>query len=141
QVKLQLDAGCRRPYVLDDGEVDGEDLADSYQLVARSAGLHVLGVQAFQPRATDYAALARSIAQTSADCVLISALTESGAPLVARQIAAAMPAAQIFVSVGVAESTFTNPSEGGIPIGLDPRVVLTTPAVDPAAGPGAARSF
>lgn len=141
QVTLQREAGCRRPYVLDDGEVDGEDLADSYQLVARSAGLHVLGVQAFQPRATDYTALARSIAQTGADCVLISALTESGAPLVARQIAAAMPAAQIFGSDGVAENTFTDPTAGGIPFALDSRVTLTTAAIGPEAASRAARAF
>jgi branched-chain amino acid transport system substrate-binding protein len=141
QVQLQRQAGCRRPYVLDDGEVDGEDLADSYQLVARSAGLHVLGVQAFQRRATDYTALARSVAQTGADCVLISALTESGAPLVARQVAAAMPAAQIFGSDGVAESTFTDPSEGGIPLALDSRMVLTTAAVGADAASRSARAF
>jgi branched-chain amino acid transport system substrate-binding protein len=141
QVKLQKAAGCRRPYVLDDGEVDGEDLADSYQLVARSAGLHVLGVQAFQRRATDYAALARSIAQTGADCVLISSLTESGAALVTRQIAAAMPSAQLFGSDGVAESTFVDPSEGGIPVSVDPRILLTSVTIAPAAAPASARTF
>jgi branched-chain amino acid transport system substrate-binding protein len=138
QVKLQKAAGCRRPYVLDDGEVDGEDLADSYQLVARSAGLHVLGVQAFQRRATDYTALARSIAQTGADCVLISSLTESGAALVTRQVAAAMPDAQLFGATGLAESTFVDPSQGGIPVSIDPRILVTSltlaPAVDPAVG-------
>ncbi len=64
QVELQKSLGCRRPYVVDDGEVDGEDLALSYQLAARSQGLHVLGVQAFQRRATDYT---RARAQHRAD--------------------------------------------------------------------------
>jgi branched-chain amino acid transport system substrate-binding protein len=141
QIKLQKAAGCRRPYVLDDGEVDGEDLADSYQLVARSAGLHVLGVQAFQRRATDYAALARSVAQTGADCVLISSLTESGAALLTRQIAAAMPNAQLFASTGLAESTFVDPSEGGIPVAIDPRIVVTSLTLAPTVDPPSARSF
>jgi branched-chain amino acid transport system substrate-binding protein len=141
QVKLQKDAGCRRPYVLDDGEVDGEDLADSYQLVARSAGLHVVGVQAFQRRAADYTALARSIAQTGADCVLISSLTESGAALLTRQIAAAMPNAQLFASTGLAESTFVDPAQGGIPVSVDPRILVTSLTLAPTVDPPLTRSF
>jgi branched-chain amino acid transport system substrate-binding protein len=140
-VKLQKAAGCRRPYVLDDGEVDGEDLADSYRLVARSAGLHVLGGQAFLRRATDYTALARSVAQTGADCVLISALTESGAALVTRQVAAAMPDAQLFGSTGVAESTFVDPAQGGIPVSLDPRILVTSLTLAPTVDPPSARTF
>ncbi len=141
QVRLQQNLGCRKTAVVDDGEVDGEDLADSFAVLARSAGLDVVGVQAFQPRATDYTPLATSIAKTGADCVLISSLTESGAPLLARQIGAAMPGAHIFGSAALAESTFTDPTQGGIPIALDSRVLLTSPAPGPAAGPASARAF
>jgi branched-chain amino acid transport system substrate-binding protein len=141
QVRLQQSLGCRKTYVVDDGEVDGEVLADSFELVARSAGLDVLGVQAFPVRATTYAPFAEGIARTGADCVLISALTESGAALLARQIGVAMPDAQIFGSAGLAESTFTDPAQGGIPLWLDDRVLLTSAAVDAKAGPPAARTF
>jgi branched-chain amino acid transport system substrate-binding protein len=141
QVQLQLSLGCHRVYVLDDGEVDGQDMADSFQLVARSEGLTVVAVQAFERKAVDYSGLARSVAQTGADCVLISALTESGAALVTKQIAAAMPAARIFGTAGVAESTFVSPADGGIPLGLDPRVLLTSPALGVSAGPPSAKAF
>jgi branched-chain amino acid transport system substrate-binding protein len=141
QVQLQQSLGCHRVYVLDDGEVDGQDMADSFQLVARSEGLTVVAVQAFERKAVDYSGLARSVAQTGADCVLVSALAESGAALVTKQIAAAMPSARIFGTAGVAENTFTNPALGGIPLELDPRVLLTSPAVGPNAGPPSARSF
>ena len=127
--------------MLDDGEVDGEDLASSFELEARSAGLTVVGTQAFPPRATSYAPLAKSVSQSGANCVLISALTESGAPLLARQIGAAMPLAQIFGSDGVAESTFVDPAAGGIPLSLDSRVMVTAPAVGPDAGPPSAKAF
>jgi branched-chain amino acid transport system substrate-binding protein len=140
QVKLQQSVGCHKTYVVDDGEVDGQDLADSFELVARSAGLEVIGVQSFVPRATDYTPLATAIAQTRADCVLISAITDSGAPLVARQIAGASPNAKIFGTNGIAESSFTDPAEGGIPLVLDPRVLLTTADLGPHAG-AAARTF
>ena len=115
QVSLQRAAGCRRAFVVDDGEVDGETMATTYQLTARAAGLDVLGVQSFERRATDYRPFAAGIAQTGADCVLISAIADSGAAAVARALAAAMPSAQIFGTDGLAESTFTNPAQGGIP--------------------------
>ena len=49
--------------------------------------------------------------------MLISALTESDAVLLTKQIAAALPHAQIFGSAGLAESTFADPAQGGIPLG------------------------
>ena len=141
QVELQQSMGCRETYVLDDGEVDGEDFADTFQLVARSSGLDVIGVQAFQPRASTYAPLAASIASTGADCVLISALPESGAPLLARQIAAGLPHAAIFGSAPLADSSFTDPADGGIPLAIDSRVTLTAPPLVANAGPALARAF
>ena len=96
QVTLQRAAGCHRTYVVDDGEVDGEAMATSFQLTARAAGLDVLGVQSFERKATDYRPFAAGIAQTGADCVLISAIADSGAAAVTRALAAAMPSAQIF---------------------------------------------
>jgi branched-chain amino acid transport system substrate-binding protein len=73
--------------------------------------------------------------------VLISALTESGAALVTRQIAAAMPTAQIFGTAGIAESTFTDPAAGGIPLSLDDRILLTCATVVPGSGPSGTRAF
>jgi branched-chain amino acid transport system substrate-binding protein len=140
QVKLQQSVGCRKTYVVNDGEVDGEDLSETFALAARAAGLDVVGVQAFEPRATSYAPVATGIAQSGADCVLISSLTESGAPLLARQIGAAMPNARIFGSAAVAENTFTESAQGGIPVTLDPRVLLTSPALGPA-GPASSKAF
>ncbi len=137
QVALQRAAGCHRTFVVDDGEVDGEAMATSFQLTARAAGLDVLGVQSFERKATDYRPFAAGIAQTGADCVLISAIADSGAAAVTRALAAAMPSAQIFGSDGLAESTYADPAQGGIPISLDPRVLLT--AAPP--GPRSARQF
>jgi branched-chain amino acid transport system substrate-binding protein len=141
QVKLQQSMGCQKTYVIHDGEVDGEDEADSFALVARSQGLDVVGVQAFQRGASSYAPLAASVAQSGADCVLISAITDSGAVPVVRQIAAAMPNAKLFGTDGLAESTFTDPAQGGIPLTLDSRLILTAAALGPDADPPSAHSF
>jgi len=139
QVRLQKSVGCHRTYVLDDGEVDGEDTAASFSAAAQSAGLQVAGVQAFDARATDYRSLATAVAQTGSDCILISAITESNAVLLTRQLAASLPKARIFGSAGVAESTYTNPLEGGIPATLDSRVLITVATLDPASYPEAGR--
>jgi branched-chain amino acid transport system substrate-binding protein len=141
QVKLQLAAGCTKTYVVDDGEVDGLDAATSFSDAAKAAGLHVAGVQAFPEGAATYAPLAAGIARTGADCVLISAITDPSAVLVTRQIAARMPGAQLFGVAGMAESSFTEPSQGGIPLALDPRIVLTVATLAPSVYPPAGRSF
>ena len=132
QVDLQLSQDCRKTYVLEDGEVDGEDLGLDLRPGGRAPPASTSSASrrsSRTPRAMR--ALATSVAQTGANCVLISALTESGAPLLARQIGEAMPEAQIFGSAGVAESTFTDPAYGGIPLTLDSRVLVTAPAARP----------
>jgi branched-chain amino acid transport system substrate-binding protein len=141
QVKLQRQSGCTKTYVLDDGEVDGRDMASSFEIAAKAARLPVAAVQQFEPRAASYSALAASVAQTGADCVLISALTEDNAVLVTEQIARALPTAHLFAASGVAESTYTDPDDGGIPLALDPRVVVTVASLDPDAYPAAGRRF
>jgi branched-chain amino acid transport system substrate-binding protein len=127
QVEIQQQSGCHKTYVVEDEEVDGQDMADSFQPAAQAAGLTIAGVQVFPRGASDYSALAQTVAQSGADCVLISAITDSGAVLVARQIAAALPSAKLFGASGVAQSSFTDPALGGIPLTLDPRLLMTLP--------------
>jgi len=141
QVRLQKGLGCTKVYVLDDGEVDGSDAATSFSIAAKQAGLNVVGVEAFDPRASDYSPVAKAVAQTHADCVMLGAITESYAVLVTKQIAAAVPNARIFGSAGVAESTYTNPADGGLPKGIDPRVMITVATLAPNAYPPSGRAF
>jgi branched-chain amino acid transport system substrate-binding protein len=141
QADLQRQSGCRRTYVLDDGEVDGRDEAMSFEVAARSAGVRLAGTTEFDPAATDYSSLASTVAATGADCVLISALTEDHAALLTEQVARALPNALLFGSAGLAETTFTNPAYGGIPKSLDPRMLITAPALGPQLYPAAGRGF
>jgi branched-chain amino acid transport system substrate-binding protein len=141
QVTLQRSFGCRNTYVVDDGEFDGEEMATSFELAARAAGLPVLGVQAFPPNAPDYRSFASSVASTKPECLLISAITGSGAVDMTRALAAALPTATIFATKGLAESTFTDPSEGGVPTSLDSRLLFTAPPNGPGDAPTAARAF
>ena len=141
QVRSQESEGCTKTFVLDDGEVDGLDTATSFVLAAQRSHLKVGAVQAFDPKATDYRPLAAAIGKSGANCVMISAITENNAVLLTKQIAAALPSVKIFGSAGVAESTFTDAAQGGIPSTLDPRVMITVATLDPAAYPAAARAF
>lgn len=128
QVRLQLQEGCERVVVLDDGEVDGRDGAASFAAAARAAGLTVAAVQEFDPRATDYRAFAATVAPTGAQCVLVSALPQSHTALLVAQVAAADPHVLFFAWSGLAVGGFTDPAQGGIPASLDPRVLVTVPA-------------
>jgi branched-chain amino acid transport system substrate-binding protein len=141
QVRAQRGLGCARTYVLDDGEVDGADAARSFALAAQKAGLRVVAIQAFPRDAPNYGALATGVAQMHPDCVLISADAESGAVGLTRQLAATMPQVKIFGSAGLAESTYADPAQGGIPASIDSRVVLTAPTLAASQYPPSARAF
>lgn len=141
QVRLQQAAGCAKSFVLDDEDVDGADTASTFQLAARAAGLPVAGVEGFDSRAGDYTALAAGVARTGADCVLISADTENHAVLLTEQVAAALPHAKLFGTAGLAESTFTDESQGGVPVALDHRLLITVASVNGASYRAAGRTF
>jgi branched-chain amino acid transport system substrate-binding protein len=139
--ELQHRVGCTNTYVLDDGEVDGRDVADSFQVAAKKVGLHVVGAQEFEPHATSYTSLASSVAETGANCILLAALAQNNAVLITRQLAAALPHALIFGTDGLAESSYTDPVEGGIPITLDSRVLVTSATLSLSESPPSARRF
>ncbi|MBV8220747.1 MAG: ABC transporter substrate-binding protein, partial [Solirubrobacterales bacterium] len=128
-------------YVLDDGEVDGADAARSFEVAAQAAHLQLAGVATFARDAASYQSLAAGTARTAPDCVLIAADTESGAALLTTQIAAAMPQVKIFGTADLAESTYSDPEQGGITLWVDSRVVLTSPTLGLSAYPPSARAF
>ncbi len=125
QVRLQQSLGCNETFVLDDGSVDGSDAATAFQLTAPALHLRLAGVQTYDPHATDYTSLARTVAQSGADCVLISAAGETGTVPLTEQVAAALPNALLFGTAGLAEASYIDPARGGIPSALDGRIMLT----------------
>jgi branched-chain amino acid transport system substrate-binding protein len=141
QVSLQKSEGCTKTYVVNDQEVYGAGLAKNFQLAAPSQGLKVVANQGYDPKASNYRSLAASAAGTGANCVFISAITENNAVEMTKDMAAAMPKAKIFGPDGVAESTFYDPSKGGIPTSLDSRVFVTVATLDPSAYPAAGQAF
>jgi len=141
QARLQKDLGCTSTYVLDDGEFDGEDMASAFSYAAVAAGIRVPAVQAFDPLATDYSALAITVAQSGVNCIMISAIDGAAAALLTRQLAAAAPRALLFASDALAQAAYINPARGGIPTPLDNRVMLTVATLAASAYPAAGRAF
>jgi branched-chain amino acid transport system substrate-binding protein len=140
-VHLQQKVGCHRVFVLQDGEVDGEDMALTFALTAKSARLRVVGVQVFQRQATDYSSLVTSVGQAGADCILISGIDERSAALVTRQLFRALPSTRIFASNGLADSAYTRAVADRIPRSLDARVIVASPMLDASAYPASGQAF
>ncbi len=131
QISLQRQYGCNATYVLEDGEVDGDDAADTFVAEAGARGASVAGQQAYDPTATSYAALGQAVAQSGAKCVLIAAIPDANTASLAEQIGSAVPDARLFATGALATSTFVNPSLGGIPAALDGRLLISAPAPAP----------
>ena len=128
QVRVQQRWAAPDVYVLNDGEVDGADIARSFVVAAQAAqACDVAGTRRSSRDATSYTVARGGHRAEAPDCVLIAADTESGAVLLTTDLAAAMPTVKIFGTAGLAESTFAIPSQGGIPLSVDPRVVITSP--------------
>lgn len=124
QARIQRQEGCRRTYVLSDGEVDGNDAATSFEVAAKAFHLHVISDQ-YQPKSTDYSSLVHTIAHSSAGCVMISALPQENAVALTEQIGRALPHVKLFGTAGLAERAFVDPADGGLPPALAQRMVLT----------------
>jgi branched-chain amino acid transport system substrate-binding protein len=141
QVQLQRGMGCQKTFVLDDDEVDGADSATSFGVAAHDAKLTITNTVPYDPTAVDYSSLVHDVAHSGADCALISAIPESHAALLVRQLAAAIPGLQIFGTATLAGSSFTNPQLGGIPLSADDRVTITAPTLPAWAYPASGRAF
>jgi branched-chain amino acid transport system substrate-binding protein len=136
-VDAQQATGCSTTSVLEDGEVDGEDAALSFLLTAQSTGLRVVSVQAFQPGAADYTALARNLIGAPADCVVISAIDEASAVRLTDQVARALPKAALFAIGDLADGAYVS----GLSPAAAARVIIVSPTLPTLAYPPEGRSF
>jgi branched-chain amino acid transport system substrate-binding protein len=141
QARVAQSNGCSRMFVLQDGEVDGEDGALSFVLTAESVGLRVIGVQVFPLQALDYAPLAQSVAQARPDCVLLSAIDLRSSARLTDQLARALPTALLLASSGLAGTGYTDADEGGISAAAASRVLITSPTLPASAYPPSGRAF
>jgi branched-chain amino acid transport system substrate-binding protein len=97
--------GHRRVFVLDDGMPAWSVLmADAFETTARRLGLTVLGRETWDPGAHDYRALARRIARSGADAVLVAGVLDTNGAQVVKDlrstVRADVLATDLFTPVG-----------------------------------------
>lgn len=141
QVTLQRGLGCKATYVLSDGEYDGDSASQAFLQVAQQRHLDVVTQQSYIPNPSSYAAIAQTIAADGADCVLISAITGRDAAELVAKIAEENPSIRLFATAGLAESSFTDPADGGVPANVDRRLLITAPTGNPSASAALRRDF
>ena len=102
--------GKTKAWVLDDTQVYGQGLAKSWALGFVKAGGTVLSAnqssESFDPKATDYSALAQKIKSSGADIIYIGSITGQNTGKVWKDIRAAMPDIAIMAGDGVFEKSW-----------------------------------
>jgi branched-chain amino acid transport system substrate-binding protein len=122
--------GLRRVFVVNDGQRYGRDLARLFGVTSSKRGVRVVGRARVgrQPQA-----LARRIAHSRAQALLFAGTAENGALPLLRAVAAASPTIELFGGDGLADrDRFLR---GAHAAGLDPRMRLVSPALDPSTLP------
>jgi len=134
QLKLQESVGCRSTYVLDDDEYDGEASSEAFVQVAQRWHYDVVATQSYIPGEVSYRSVGQTVAQSGADCILVAAIPARNAVQLTEQVAQEVPQARVFATASLAQPSFTDPAQGGIPATLDGRVLITAAGGDPLTG-------
>jgi branched-chain amino acid transport system substrate-binding protein len=102
--------GKTKAWVLDDTQVYGQGLAKSWALGFVKAGGTVLSAnqtsESFDPKATDYTAIAQKIKSSGADIIYIGSITGQNTGKLWKDIRAAMPDITIMAGDGVFEKSW-----------------------------------
>jgi branched-chain amino acid transport system substrate-binding protein len=122
--------GCQRLAILNDKEVYGAGLAENVETAAEGK-FEVISNDGIDPKQANFRSVASDIANENADCFFFSGITANGSVQVMKDVAAALPDAKLYVADGVAESTFYDPADGGIPPEVAARVKMTIAALNP----------
>jgi branched-chain amino acid transport system substrate-binding protein len=112
---LMNEDGCGNVYILNDKEVYGAGLSRNIESSAEEIGLEVLANEGIDPKAPNFRSQAATMKSEGAECFVFSGITANGAVQLYKDVAAALPDAQLYGPDGVAESGFSDPAEGGIP--------------------------
>jgi branched-chain amino acid transport system substrate-binding protein len=124
-VSAMKDDGCKKVYIVNDKEVYGQGLATVVQTQAPKQGMEVVGNDGYDPKASNYRSLASKIAGKGTDCFFGSIIVDNNGSQLFKDVAAGVPDSKLYGPDGVAEETFTNPKEGGIPANIANRVKIT----------------
>jgi branched-chain amino acid transport system substrate-binding protein len=102
--------GKTKAYVLDDSQVYGQGLARSFAIGFAKAGETVVSAggtsESFDPKATDYSALAQKVKAAGADMIYIGSITGANTGKLWKDLRSAMPDILIMAGDGVYEKSW-----------------------------------
>jgi branched-chain amino acid transport system substrate-binding protein len=124
-VQAMKDDGCKKIYIVNDKEVYGQGLATVVQQLGPKQGMQVVGNDGYDPKASNYRSLASKIAGKGTDCFFGSIIVDNNGSQLFKDVASGVPNAKLYGPDGVAEDTFTDPKQGGIPASIASRVKIT----------------
>jgi branched-chain amino acid transport system substrate-binding protein len=135
---LMKEEGCTTVTLLNDQEVYGAGLARNVNDSAEELGLEVVENGAMDPKAANYRALASNI---DSSCIAFLGVTANNAVQLFKDLSAADPSAKLFGPDGVAEESFTDPAQGGLPPEIASKVKVTVATLPPEDYPPAGQQF
>ena len=138
---LMKEDGCAAVFMTNDKEVYGAGLARNIETSAEAQGLQLVANEAIDKNAPNYRSLAQAARSLEADCFVYSGITANNAVQLYKDMAAALPDAQLYGPDGVAETGFTDPEEGGIPGDVAARVKLSVATLSPDEYPPEGQEF
>ena len=138
---LMSEDGCGNAYILNDKEVYGAGLSRNIESAAEAVGLEVLANEGIDPKAPNFRSQAATMKSEGAECFVFSGITANGAVQLYKDVAAALPDAQLYGPDGVAESGFSDPAEGGIPADVASRTKVTVATLAPDEYPPEGQKF
>jgi branched-chain amino acid transport system substrate-binding protein len=138
---IMKEDGCTNVGMANDKEVYGAGLARNIQSSAEEQGLKVAFNEGIDPKAANYRALASRAKGDGIDCFAFSGITANNAAQIFKDFSAAIPDAKLYGPDGVAEASFTNPEEGGIPASVAEKTTVTVATLDPNEYPPEGQEF
>jgi branched-chain amino acid transport system substrate-binding protein len=123
---LMKEKGCKTLAIFDDSDVFGESFARTMNAVVPTRGIRIIDGESIDPQAKDYQSNVQKLKAEHPDCFLFSGTSDNNAAEVFKEVAAALPRAQLFGPSGVANSALADPKTG-VPASVAARIVVTAP--------------
>jgi branched-chain amino acid transport system substrate-binding protein len=138
---IMKEDGCTNVAIANDKEVYGAGLARNIELSAKSQSLKIDFDEGIDPKAANYRSLASRAKGDGVDCFAFSGTTSNNAAQIFKDFSAAIPDAKLYGPDGVAEGSFTDPKDGGIPASVGAKTTLTVATLAPDKYPPEGQEF
>jgi branched-chain amino acid transport system substrate-binding protein len=138
---LMSEDGCGNVYILNDKEVYGAGLARNIESAAEEMGVEVLANEGIDPKAPNFRSQAATMSSEKTECFVFAGVTPNGAVQLYKDVAAAVPDAQLYGPDGVSNPEFFDAGEGGLPADIAAKVKVTVATLSPEEYPPKGQEF